>query len=203
MDPKKRTTIIVLLFLTILLGVVSVFITTQIQRNNAVADGFAGNLTTVAFDEIYSAEKCDSIFPGASSYGIVPTGNASELISVDDMCEFTLDEEVLNLKFIVNPIKEDFDLEQVTDGFSSTIDTVFLTSPISFTYNTEVSTFGLLDDTCVMYMANSNAPQLTIELEYGTEDCVDSLFTMDALSRMVQEYLRKTFIDTKLEIYGE
>lgn len=65
MDPKKRTTIIVLLILTVLLGVASVFITIQVQRNNAPTDSEAFVNETIA---LFAGLTCEEVFAERDSY---------------------------------------------------------------------------------------------------------------------------------------
>jgi hypothetical protein len=65
MDPKKRTTIIVLLILTVLLGIASVFITLQVQRNNAPTDSEAFVNETIA---LFAGLTCEEVFAEKDDY---------------------------------------------------------------------------------------------------------------------------------------
>ncbi len=66
MDPKKRTTILALVFLTILLGVVSVIITIQVRRNAAPDDSQAALLNeTIAK---FAGLTCEEVYAENESY---------------------------------------------------------------------------------------------------------------------------------------
>lgn len=119
MDPKKRTTIIVLLFLTILLGVVSVVITTQIQRNNAARDSQAGNFEFQAdlqnneFAQVFS---CEQLAHDISLVDIdieTTTGSATQ-------CNFTVGDNIFTVALVNDDI-------EYTDEDSGEMDTYFAT----------------------------------------------------------------------------
>lgn len=82
MDPKKRTTILALVFLTILLGVVSVIITIQVRRNSAPDDSQAALIDeTIAK---FAGLTCEEVFAENENYAEI--GGFQNIV---DTLEFT------------------------------------------------------------------------------------------------------------------
>jgi hypothetical protein len=120
MDPKKRTTIIVLLFLTILLGIASVFIATQVQRNNAAEDSQAGNFTFEADlknGEFAEAFSCEHLKHNISLLEIdIETTDAV----ATTQCNYTVDGKMFTVDLVNNDSNySDADVEEVTAYFAT------------------------------------------------------------------------------------
>jgi hypothetical protein len=121
MDPKKRTTIIVLLILTVLLGIASVFITLQVQRNNAPTDSEAFVNETIA---LFAGLTCEEVFAEKDDYAelggftqisnnLTSTGVTEEIVTSCTSSSISEQE----LKFFVELTELDFDNDTIVSGY--------------------------------------------------------------------------------------
>lgn len=188
MDPRKRTTIIVLLFLTILLGVVSVVITTQIQRNNSAVTSFAGDLTVPVptSEELYDPNTCDTLVEGLD----LETVSEGTILANNLTCEYTDgSDNTYQIKVIKNNYISIADIQDTLE------EGVVILQQYSSEYERGdvYSMYGSLEDECIGYAVSEAVDDSYLSITFGSEEACDTSTNVETFGEFVNDLSFKIY----------
>lgn len=170
MDSKKRTTIIALVFLTILLGVVSVIITIQVRRNAAPDDSqaYTGNIGDVTASSLYDSKTCDDLVGDELTASTGGTLLANDLVcSYEDSEGNVYTIEVIKSSFTtVAELKTQLELE---------LDSIVDSTGAELSRGSIFSLLGQLEESCVGFAAGEHLKDSYLKISTEDSNCTNSL----------------------------